>query len=194
MKKLIEILLLQIGEQFNNRETVMKCLQSLTEFFLTIPEKKRLNREEIGFQCKKNYFKKPWLTKKVQHLVAEKHRYFNDYKLTKSAESFVSFKKYRSLVNRKKEAQNQFSEDILKEIETSKEKLKFIKKKIGKKNKSPNITEIDENGRKTKDKKRICNAFNRVFSEMGVYRGQIVLLNVKKIEVKFHEFKFRPFT
>ena len=57
---------------------------------------------------------KPWLTKKIQQLVAEKHRYFNDYKVTQSAESFVSFKKYRNLVNRKlKEAQNQFP-DFLK--------------------------------------------------------------------------------
>ena len=52
---------------------------------------------------------KPWVTTEIQHFVAEKHRYFNEYKLTQSAESFVSFKKYRNLVNRKlKEAQNQF--------------------------------------------------------------------------------------
>ena len=99
---------------------------------------------------------------------------FNDYKLTQSAESFESFKKYRNLVNRKlKEAQNQFSEDLLKKIEISKEKWKFIKKIIGKKNNSPNITETDENGKKMKDKKSICNAFNRVLSEMGIYRGQM---------------------
>ena len=33
MKILMEIWLLQIGEQFINKETAMKCLQSLTEFF-----------------------------------------------------------------------------------------------------------------------------------------------------------------
>ena len=56
---------------------------------------------------------KPWETKEIKHLVAEKHRYFKDYKLTQSAESFVSFKKYRNLVYRKlKEAQNQFSEEF----------------------------------------------------------------------------------
>ena len=64
----------------------------------------------------------------------------------------------------------------------------------GKKNKSPNTTEIDEKGRKTKDKKSICNAFNRVFCEMGIYRGQIVPLNVEKTERKFQDFNFRPFT
>ena len=32
-KNLIEIWLLQIGEQFINKETAMKCLQSLTKFF-----------------------------------------------------------------------------------------------------------------------------------------------------------------
>ena len=125
------------------------------------------------------------MTKEIQHLVAEKRRYFKVYKLTPSIESFLSFKKYRNLVNRKlKEAQNKFSKDLIKKIETSKDKWKFIKKKIGKKNNSPNITEIDENGRKTKDKKSICNAFNRVFSEMGIYRGKIVPLNVKKNRAK----------
>ena len=29
---------------------------------------------------------------------------------------------------------------------------------------------------------------------MGIYRGQIVPLNVKKIDRKFQEFNFRPFT
>ena len=115
--------------------------------------------------------------------------------MTQSAESFASFEKYRNLVNRKlKEAQNQFSEDFFKKIETSKEKWNFIKKKIGKKRNSPNITEIDENGKKTKNKKSIFKAFNRVFSEMGIYRGQIVPLNVEKIERTFQEFNFRPFT
>ena len=138
---------------------------------------------------------KLWVTKEIKLLAAEKHRYFNEYKLTQSAESFVSFKKYRNLVNRKlKEAHNQFSEDFSKKIETTKEKWNFIKKKFGKKNNSPNITEIDENGKKTKDKKSICNALNRVFSEMGIYRGQIVPLNVEKIEQTFQEINFRPFT
>ena len=41
------------------------------------------------------------MTKEIKQLVAEKHRYFNDYKVTYSAESFVSFKKYRNLVYRK---------------------------------------------------------------------------------------------
>ena len=85
------------------------------------------------------------MTKEIQHLVTEKHRYFNDYKLTQSAEN------YRNLVNRKlKEAQIQFSEDFFKKIETSKEKWKFIQKKIGKKKNSPNITENEENGKKDK--------------------------------------------
>ena len=29
---------------------------------------------------------------------------------------------------------------------------------------------------------------------MGIYRGQIVPLNVEKLERKFQEFNFRPFT
>ena len=81
--------------------------------------------KKVVSNIKKTTPEKPWVTKKIQHLVAAKHRYFNDYKLTQSAESFVSFKKYRHLVNRMlKEARNQFSEVFFKKIETSKEKWK----------------------------------------------------------------------
>ena len=47
-KNLIEIWLLQIGEQFINKETAMKCLQSSTKFSDNTREK-RTNREEISF-------------------------------------------------------------------------------------------------------------------------------------------------
>ena len=36
-----------------------------------------------------------------------------------------------------------------------------------------------------KDKKSICNAFNKVFSGMGFYKGQVVPLNVEKPERTF---------
>ena len=125
-------------------------------FFFSILEKNAPTEKKLFSNIKKTTSEKPWVTKEVQYLVAEKHHYFNDYQLTQSAESFVSFKKYRSLVNQKlKEAQNQFQEEFFKKIKSSKEKWKFIKKKIGKKNNSPDITEIDENGRKTEDKKLI---------------------------------------
>ena len=167
----------------------------LNKICLTILEKNAPTEKKLVSNIKKTTSEKPWMTKEITHLVSEKHRYFKEYKLTQSAEPFASFKKYRNLVNRKlKEAHNQFSEDFCRKIETTKEKWKFITKKIGKKNNTPNITEIDENGKKTKDKKSICNAFNRVFSEMGIYRGQIVPLNVEKIERTFQEFNFRPFT
>ena len=174
------------------------CDEMFAEFkriFMTILEKNAPTEKKLVSNIKNTTSAKLWVTKEIQHLVAEKHRYFNDYKLTQSVESFVSLKKYRNLVNRKlKEAENQFSEEFFKKIETSKEKKRIIKKKIGKKDNSPNITEIDENGRKTKDKKSICYAFNRIFYEMGIYRGQTVPLGVDKIERKFQEFNFRPFT
>ena len=72
--------------------------------------------------------------------------------------------------------------------------MEIHQKKIGKKNNSPNITEIDENGKRAKVKKSICNLLIRVFSEMGIYRGQTVPLNVEKIERIFREFNFSPFT
>ena len=59
-----EIWLLQIGEQFIIKETEMKCLQSLTDFFDNTREK-RTNREEISFQYKKDYFRKTLGDKKT---------------------------------------------------------------------------------------------------------------------------------
>ena len=85
------------------------------KIFLTLLEKNAPTEKKLVSNIKKTTSDKPWVTKEIKHLVAEKHRYFNEYKLTQSAESFVSFKKYRNLVNRKlKEAQNQFSEDFFK--------------------------------------------------------------------------------
>ena len=133
------------------------CDEMFAEFnriFLTILKKIAPTEKKLVSNIKKTTSEKPWVTKEIKHLVAEKHCYFKDYKLTQGAESFVSFKKHRNLVNRKlKKAQNQFLEEFFTKNETSKEKWKFIKKKIGKKNNSSNITEIDENGRKTKEKK-----------------------------------------
>ena len=48
MKNLIEVWFLQNGEQFINKETAMKYLQSLTDFFDKTREK-RTNREKISF-------------------------------------------------------------------------------------------------------------------------------------------------
>ena len=81
--------------------------------FLTILKKSTRTEKKLVSNIKKTTSEKPWVTKEFRLLVAAKHRYFNDYKLTQSAESFVSFKKYRNLVNRKlKGAQKQFSEDF----------------------------------------------------------------------------------
>ena len=60
MKKLIEIWLLQIGEQFTDKEPAM-----FAEFiwnFLTILKKKRTNREEISFEYEKDYFRQTLVT------------------------------------------------------------------------------------------------------------------------------------
>ena len=114
--------------------------------------------------------------------------------MTQSAESFVSFKKYRNLVNRKlKEAQNQFSEDFLRKLKPRKRNGNSFKKLEGKTTIQTSL-KLMKMVKKTKDKKSICNAFNRVFSKMGIYRWQIVPFNVEKIERKFQEFNFRPFT
>ena len=78
------------------------CDEMFAEFnriSLTVLEKNAPTKKKLVSNIKKTTSEKPWVTKEIQHLVAEKHRYFNDYKLTKSTESFVSFKKYRNLVN-----------------------------------------------------------------------------------------------
>ena len=143
MKNLIEIWLLQIGEEFINNETKMKMFAEFNRVFLTILEKNASTEKKLVSNIKKTTSDKPSVTKEILHLVAEKHRYFNDYKLTQSAESFVSFKKYRDLVNRKlKEAQNQFSEDFLRKMKPQKRNESSLKKNRKK------TTEIDENVKK----------------------------------------------
>ena len=90
------------------------------------------------------------------------------------AESFVSFKKYRNLVNRKLEAaQNKFSEFFFKKTESSKEKWRFIKKKIGKKNNSPNFTETDENGLKSKTKNQYVTLFTEFSAKWASTEGRL---------------------
>ena len=71
------------------------------KIFLTILEKNAPTEKKLVSNIKKITSEKLWMTKEIKHLVSEKHRYFNEYKLTQSAESFASFKKYRNLVNRK---------------------------------------------------------------------------------------------
>ena len=78
------------------------------------------------------------MTTEIKQFVAEKHLYFNEYKLTHSADSFVSDKKYRYLVYRKlKEAQ--IFRGFFKEYETSEEKRKFMKHKKRKKKRSTSL-------------------------------------------------------
>ena len=57
--------------------------------FLTILEKNAPTEKKLVSNIKKTTSEKPWVTEEIHHLVAEKHRYFNDYKLAQSAESFV---------------------------------------------------------------------------------------------------------
>ena len=84
-----------------------KMFAEFNRIFMTILEKNAPTEKKLVSNIKKTTSEKFWVTKEIQHLVVEKHRYFNDYKLTQSAESFVSFKKYRNLVDRNlKEAQN----------------------------------------------------------------------------------------
>ena len=74
------------------------------------------------------------MSKEIKQLVAEKRRHFHDCKLTQGADSFMSFKKYPSLVNRKlREALNQIPEVFLKKIWNLKREMEINYKKVGKK-------------------------------------------------------------
>ena len=112
IKNSIEIWLLQIGEQFINKKWQWNFCR--VEILLTTLEK---NAPKLICKIKKPASDKPWVTKEIKQLVSEKHRCFNLYKSTKSAEPFVSFKIYRNFVNRKlKEHKNQFSENFLRKL------------------------------------------------------------------------------
>ena len=69
-------------------------------FSITL-DKNAPTEKKLISNIKKNTSDKPWVTKEIEQLVAEKLRYFKDYKLTKSVGSFVPFNKYRNLFSRK---------------------------------------------------------------------------------------------
>ena len=71
-------------------------------------------------------------------------------------------------MNRKlKEEQHNYSFNILKQSETSKQKWNFMKNKIGNNNIGNNVSEFDKSGIRSLDKKIICDPLNQIFAEMG---------------------------
>ena len=72
------------------------CNEVFSEFnrnFLTTVEKNALTEKKLSSNINKTTSDKLWLTKEIKQLFGEKHRYFNDYKMTQSFKSFLSFKK-----------------------------------------------------------------------------------------------------
>ena len=51
---------------------------AFNRIFLTILEKNAPTEKKLVSNIEKTTAEKPWVTKEIQHLVAEKHRYFND--------------------------------------------------------------------------------------------------------------------
>ena len=101
---------------------------------MTTHEKHAPTEKKLVSNTKKTTSDKSWETKEIQQLVADKHRYFNDYKVTQCGESYVSFKMYRNVVNRKlKEAQNQFSEDFFKKMKPRQRNGISLRKKLERK-------------------------------------------------------------
>ena len=72
---------------------------------------------------------KPWISKVLRKLIAEKHHLYNQYKFSQNYDVFDEFKKCRNLVNRKlQDAHHKYSVNFFKQCETSKQKWNFIKK------------------------------------------------------------------
>ena len=89
--------------------------------FLTTLEKNPPTEKKLFSNIKSITSDKPWVTEEIKQLVAQKYRYFKDYKLTQSAKSFLSIKKYCNLENRNlKEAQNKFSVDFFLKLKPQK--------------------------------------------------------------------------
>ena len=84
MNKSIEIWLLQIGEQFINKKRLQEMFAEFNKILLTILRKNAPTEKKLVSNIKKTTSEKPSVTKEIHHLVAEKHRYFNDYKLKQS--------------------------------------------------------------------------------------------------------------
>ena len=66
---------------------------------------------------------KPWISKELKKLIAEKHHLYNQHKLSQNYDIFDEFKKCRNLVNRKlRDERPKYSVNFFKQCETSKQK------------------------------------------------------------------------
>ena len=138
---------------------------------------------------------KPWISKELKKLIAEKHHLYNQYKFSQNYDVFDEFEKRRNLVNRKlRDAHHKYSVNFLKQYETSKQKWNFINKKLGNHKQGINVSEIEIDGAKTVDEKAICNAFNKSFAEKGKYSGDFVPLNIHRLDHCSEKFNFRVLT
>ena len=82
---------------------------------------------------------KPWTSKELKKLIAEKHHLYNQYKFSQNYDVFDEFKKYR---NRKlRDAHRKYSVNFFKQYETSKQKWNFINKKLGNHKQGINVSE-----------------------------------------------------
>ena len=97
---------------------------------------------------------KPWISKELKKLIAEKHHLYNQYKFSQNYDVFDEFKKCRNLLNRKlRHAHHKYSVKFFKQCETSKQKWNFINKKLGNHKQGINVSEIEIDGAMTVDKK-----------------------------------------
>ena len=138
---------------------------------------------------------KPWISKELKNLIAEKHHLYNQYKFSQNYDVLDEFKKCRNLVNRKlRDVHHKHSVNFFKHYETSKQKWNFINKKLGSHKQGINVSEIEIDGAKTVDKKAICNAFNKSFAETGKYSGDFVPLDIHRLDHCSEKFNFRVLT
>ena len=93
-----------------------------------------------------------------------------------------------------RDAHHKYSINFLKQCETSKQKWNFINKRLGNHKQGINVSEIEIDGAMTIDKKAICDAFNKLFAEMGKYSGDFVPLNIHKLDHCSEKFNFRVLT
>ena len=72
---------------------------------------------------------KPWISKELKKLIAEKHHLYNQYKFSQNYDVFNELKKCRNLVDRElRDAHHKYSVNFFKQFETSKQKWNFINK------------------------------------------------------------------
>ena len=112
---------------------------------------------------------KPWITPAIQISISKKNKLYKNYLKTKSVHYYTRFKIYRNKINNllRISKRNYYNSYFAIKQGNSKLIWEGIKSIINVKSKVPGTPVINENDSEISDPKKIADAFNRYFSNVG---------------------------